>query len=243
MSGKEEYDQVWLEENHGNSFEKWLQNARINYILSLIEKYKPKTIMEIGPGLNPIFPYVKHEEFKGSLIIEPSKIFSFLIYHNKKNKCLGVKQCKIEDFTPSNTYDMIIISSVLHEVEKPLRFLLYVKDHCNKDTIVHINVPNSESFHRLLGKKMGILKSLGDHSELGKKLMRQNEFNNASLTKLLWDAGFKIINYGSFFFKPFSNKIMESIINEEMFDGLLKIGKDKKFKNMCAELYFNVRLI
>lgn len=55
-------------------------------------------------------------------------------------------------------FDFIIISGLLHEVPDPKKLLQSIYKICKQDTLVHINVPNVYSFHRLLAYEMGCIK-------------------------------------------------------------------------------------
>lgn len=50
------------------------------------------------------------------------------------------------------TNGLMILSSLLHKVEDSQRFLRAVFKCCTENTVVHINVPNADSIHRLLAK-------------------------------------------------------------------------------------------
>ncbi len=46
----------------------------------------------------------------------------------------------------------IICSGLLHEVEEPDKMIRDIFRLCGRETIVHINVPNANSIHRLVAK-------------------------------------------------------------------------------------------
>lgn len=53
-------------------FEAYQVKYRRRLVLEQIEKYRPKKILEIGCGMEPLFCYVKNADFT---IIEPSEYF------------------------------------------------------------------------------------------------------------------------------------------------------------------------
>ncbi len=240
--GLKNYYKDWKEINWNPvSFEKdYLQETRRRFIIKIIKEHKPKKILEVGCGLNPIFPYV--DDYNEYIIIEPIKEFCDEIKEKYKlNERIKILNTKLEYYWNDNKFDMIIISSLLHEVNDIREFLNCVKFFCDSNTIVHINVPNSNSFHRILGKEMGIIKDLKEHSELGKKLQRKHEFGILELVAVLIENGFKVINSETCLIKPFPNDIMEKIITPEIFEGLMKMTKH--MPDLGAELCVNCKVI
>lgn len=145
----------------------------------------------------------------------------------------------------SGDYDMIICASLLHEVERPDKFLDAVVRVCNKNTIVNIIVPNASSMHRLLGKEMKILKDEHDMTESNIDFQQNAVYDKSSLKKIVMDSGFEIIEEGAFFVKPFSHKQMydmmkTGILNEEVLDGLYALGDH--MTDFASELYVNCRV-
>jgi hypothetical protein len=45
-------------------------------------------------------------------------------------------------------FNFIVLSSLLHEVEKPVFLLENVKNLCSSNTVVHINVPNNRKLSK-----------------------------------------------------------------------------------------------
>lgn len=226
-------------------FEQYKVLYRRKKILEIIETYHPDKVLEIGCGLEPLFQFVKDVHFT---IIEPAQEFYehavSLVGGAIRVECM---QGFFEEMVPelSDDYDMIICSSLLHEVEKPDRLLKAMMKVCNKDTVVHINVPNANSMHRLLGKEMSILTDVHDMSENNKNFQQNNVFDRDSLKRIASENGFDIIESGSFFVKPFSHaqmyEMMQSgIVNEKVLDGLYALGE--YMPEFGSEMYINCRL-
>lgn len=234
----------YSERYDAQGFEKYKVIYRRKKILEVIEKYHPKNILEIGCGREPLCQYVKNASFT---IVEPSLDF----YNNAVNLCRGSGhrciQGFFEDIAPElpMDYDMVICASLLHEVEKPSALLDAVVKVCNKNTVVHINVPNANSIHRLLGKEMKILEDVHDMSENNRTLQQNSVFDRNSLSKIVINSGLEIMEEGSFFVKPFSHAQMyemmqRDILNENVLDGLYVLGK--YMPEFGSEIYVNCRL-
>ncbi len=142
-------------------------------------------------------------------------------------------------------FDYIVCASLLHEVENPSYFLeklygLTVKDK----TIVHINVPNMNSFHRLLAKESGLIKEVNDKSENNIKLQQTTNFTLESLSALVKKAGFTIVDKGSYFIKPFTHKQMQQLLDAHIIEPAVLEGLYKMEKYMCglgSEIFVEIK--
>jgi len=238
--GKYENDYVNLD------FEDIIVSYRRKEVISTIKKYSSQNILEVGCGMEPLFLF--YDNFKSFSVVEPSKKFyenAFTFCNNKSNVKLFNET--FEDFSVSNenSYDLIIISGLLHELEDPKSFLKYLKNFCKEDTIVHINVPNALSFHRLLAVEMGLIKDVYQLSDVQTKMQQFSTFNLDQIKNLVNDYGFKVLDSGSFFIKPFTHSQMnsiykEKIINKNILNGLSKM--QKYMPELGTEIYLNISL-
>jgi len=242
------YTNEWLkEEIKRHSFEIILNKIRKKKIIEFIKKFNSQHILEVGCGLEPLFVHL--DSFESFTIVEPSKIF--YNYAKKRikgkltNKNIKIFRGYIEEIHDKlENYDFIILSSLLHEVPDPNRILQIIHKICNSNTIVHINVPNVYSVHNLLGYEIGVIKNLFEESETGKRFKRHTRFDMKLLKNMLENNGYKILESGSYFIKPFTNTQMEKLLKKkiikiEIIEGLEKIIK--YFPNFGAEIYANVK--
>lgn len=137
-------------------------------------------------------------------------------------------------------YDMIICSSLLHEVENPEDFLKKLFSICDKNTVVHINVPNALSVHRILAVESGLMPSIYDLSDRNIKLQQHTVFDIHSLTDMVQAAGGQVIDSGSIFIKPFTHAQMMQlldcdIISEKVLDGFYNLVK--YMPDLGSEIY------
>lgn len=140
--------------------------------------------------------------------------------------------------------DYIIVGSLLHEVEKPEELLRSIYEICSDNTVVHINVPNANSIHRLLAKEMGIIKDVHELSELQIEMQRHNVFDLTQLCELVELWGFQVIGKGTYFPKLFSARQMKKIldagiVDETIFDGLNKMIR--YLPEFGSEIYVQVK--
>ena len=238
MRDIEKYAKDYSEEG----FESLQEKYRRRKILEILKEFKPKTILDIGCGMKPLFTEIENLSFQKYVCIEPSTE----LFNNAKKeseKILNVK-C-INDFYPSKNlnnekFDFIICSSLLHEIENQIDFVKAIKENCKKDTFVYFCVPNANSFHRILAARMGLIKDVLQITERNVILQQNNVFDKKLLTGLLEKCGFKIKQSGTFFIKPFTHGQMykaltEKIIDEKVIEGLYNCSKD--FPENGSELY------
>ncbi|MDE7017217.1 MAG: class I SAM-dependent methyltransferase, partial [Lachnospiraceae bacterium] len=212
------------------SFEDYQVKYRRKLILEQIERYKPTNILEIGCGYEPLFQYTKGIRYT---VVEPSKEFygaaKKIAKETRDVLCInGTIEEVVEELEPQ--YDMIICSSLLHEVENPRGLLHAIRRICNNETVVHVNVPNANSMHRLIAFECGMISDIHNLSERNKTLQQNSTFDIESLADEIKKNNMVVIEQGSYFVKPFTHAQMyqmleNGIIQEEILDGLYHMSK------------------
>lgn len=219
---------------------------RKKMIMEQLAKYPHLNILEIGCGLFPLFMDI--DNFNSYTIIEPSEEFC------KNAKCIADRQGKeiriihekCENVTEGmGEYDFIICSSLLHEVKNPEVILQCIMDIANKDTVIHINVPNANSMHRLLAKEGGLIKDTHSLSDTNIRLQQYRVFDLDTLEKFVVNFGFQVIETGGRFIKPFTHAQMQQlielgIINNEVLQGLY--GLAHYMEEFSSEIFVNLRI-
>lgn len=226
-------------------FEIYQVEYRRKMIAGQIEKYQPYRILEIGCGKEPLFQYIKGKEW---VIVEPSKAFC-QIAENKKDSDddVHVLQGFFEEYVyelEKENFDMIICSGLLNEVEEPENLLEGIFKICNEGTVVHINVANAYSFHRILAKNMGIITSEHEKSERNKMFQQNMVFDMESLQEMVEKHQFRILDRGSCFVKPFAHWQMQEliekgVIDKKVLDGLYNMVQD--FPMLGSEIFVNCK--
>ncbi len=245
MRNIEDYAKNYIEPG----FEDWQVKYRRKKVMEILESYKPERILEIGCGMDPMFQYADWNYCLWT-VIEPSSLFcenARVLAENTENsgRVSVYHGVFSQNIMTEDEFDFIICSGLLHEVEDSKKFLLEIADICSKDTMVHINVPNANSFHRILAKNGGLIKDVHEFSPRNKQLQQSRVFDMELLKKELKDTGFSLCDCGSYFIKPFAHWQMYQmlkigIINEAVLDGLYAISD--KFKEYGSEIYINVKL-
>ena len=231
------------------TFEAYQVKYRRKKVLEILHQYNPQHVLEIGCGMEPLFKYADWN-YQLWTVIEPSNIFcenaKQIVLDRKSEACVQIYQ----DFFPTHEidgmqFDFIVCSSILHEVEDAELILRGMADACTGDTVVHINVPNANSFHRILAKNMKLLDDVHDFSERNRQLQQHRVFDMKSLTAEVEKMGFSVCESGSYFLKPFTHEQMfrmmeDHIIGEEVLDGLYAITES--LQEYGSEIYVNAKL-
>ncbi len=246
MRNIEDYTKNYLIEN----FEDYQIRYRKKKLIEILEKYKPKNILEIGCGMNPIFLDYQEKDIMYT-IIEPSEHF----YNNALKlsaayegvKCIndlfGKNDASSEKL--GNQFDFIICSSLLHEIENTKEMLNDIVHCCNKNTIVHINVPNAYSMHRLLAQESAMISDIHDFSKRNHQFQQNRVYDLEALKEEIIQNGLVVIEEGSYFIKPFSHNQMyqllkSGIIDEKILDGFYHMVR--WMPEYGSEIFVNCRI-
>jgi hypothetical protein len=220
-------------------------------LIEQINVYQHVRILEISCGKRPFFQ--DFTDFEELIIVEPTKAF----YENatgllKNYPELDSKVVVMNDYFENlidklSTYkfDFVILSNVLQEIEDISCFLDGLHKICQKNTLVHVVVPNAKSFHRLLAFEMGIIDSVYQLSDRNVLLQQNTVFDLKSLSEILMKSGFSIIESGSSFIKPFTHQQMHDmlkheIIDEKTLDGLYKMVQ--YMPELGSEIFVNCKI-
>jgi SAM-dependent methyltransferase len=216
----DDYSAKYAEQYQRGGFETVLVAVRRERVLQAMARYPHRRVLEVGCGLDPLFTSCDGwDEFT---VVEPSAEFA----GRARSLAAGrprvrVIQAFFEDAAsqlPPTLPDFVAVSSLLHEVENPRRLLGSIRAACATDTMVHINVPNVRSFHRLLALEMGVIADVFEESELERRFQRQTRFDMNTLVRMVEEEGFTVRQSGSYFVKPFTHAQMQAMLEAGIID-------------------------
>jgi SAM-dependent methyltransferase len=245
---KQYSDNYINEQQNEGTFERILMKARRKQIYASYTRHNPKNILEIGCGIEPFF--LNCDSFSNYVIIEPSEELAKnakSLSHNKGNITIINSYLNQMDlnFLLSLKFDLIIISSVLHLIPNLQEFLKNLYHICTPQTIIHINVPNNNSFHRLLAYEMGLISDPAEKSARELKFQRLHSFNKKILFNLLQENNFQVLMFETYFVKLFSNDQMGKLLEYNIVDKSVIEGLDKMIKYMPdlgCEMYIEAKI-
>lgn len=244
MRDIKDYTDKYIEE----PFENTMVEIRRRTVIEQCQKYKHDNILEIGCGMNPYF--LGFRDYKNMVIADPSESFCENAKQLAKSEDKRIEVVKgfleesVENIKSFGVkFDFIILSSVLHELDEPQLMLGAIRKLCSDNTVVHINVPNANSIHRLIALETGLIKNVHEQSTQMQKMQRRRTYDIKLLKDEMKIAGFKVIDSGSYFVKPFTHMQMQRCIEEEIIDENVIIGLEKiskYFPEFGAGIYVNV---
>lgn len=202
------------------SFERTQEKFRKRKILDLIYQHKTDRgkLLEVGPGVNPLFPLL--DMFDHTITLEPiHEIFQWLTnsYNQKSN--VQIVNSDLEKFISNNTerrFNTVILSSVLHEIPNPEIILEMIHSTLEVGGQLYIVVPNNQSVHRLTGEKIGIIGSLNELTETEIKMQQFSSYSPRILGNQLENNGFKIIDMVTSFIKPLPHAGMQEALDNSL---------------------------
>lgn len=245
MRDIEKYERDYIATDFEQAYQVKYRRKKVREVIASLQAQR---ILEIGCGMSSLANYI--DVFQEFTIVEPGETFinaakKDLQAKKNVNFIQGFFESCIEELEQKK-YDLIICSSLLHELENPIGLLKAIGDICDEETVVHINVPNEYSLHRLLAYEGGYIFNTNDKSERNILLQQSNVFNLQTLEQLIHDTVPKaeIIEKGSYFVKPFTHAQMEqmlksNIIDEKILDGFY--GLTAHIPQFGSEIFINFR--
>lgn len=229
-------------------FEATQVDYRRRLVLEVLEGHRARRVLEVGCGLDPLAPYATG--FDAWTIVEPAERFAETAKRlTSDDGRVRVMAHTIEAAVASGAlvrgeFDVILLSSLLHEVPSPEAVLRGVHALCDAQTLVHCNVPNATSLHRELAVAMGLIPHVSTPSPQQVRLQQGRIFDRGSLEAIMAQCGFGVIARGGYLLKPFTHAQMQGLvsggtIDRQMLEGLNALGK--KFPELASEIYVNAR--
>lgn len=201
-------------------FERIQEKFRKRKILDLIDRHNVEVgkLLEVGPGINPLFPFLG--KFDYTVALEPiNEIYRWLLESHNNKSNVEIVNSDLEKFIAHNNkdrFDMVILSSVLHEIPNPEIILEKIYDILKVGGLFFVVVPNNQSVHRLVGEKIGITKSLNELTETERTLQQYSSYSPKILTNQLENHGFKVIEIATCFIKPLPHAGMQEAIDSSL---------------------------
>jgi 2-polyprenyl-3-methyl-5-hydroxy-6-metoxy-1,4-benzoquinol methylase len=224
-------------------FEAIQARYRRRVVLEQVRRHHPRRLLEVGCGVAPLFVDLPNT---ACAVVEPTAEFHALATRMAEGRSdVEVHRLPMEDYAPSQPFDVVVVSGLLHEVLDPKAVLKGVKRCCSAATWIHVNVPNALSLHRLLAVAMGVIASPDALSDTQRRLQQFRTFDAAQLRQLLESTGFEVAESGSYFVKPFTHAQMQRLVDdgfltEAMIDGLARLTDRLPLHG--SEIFANARL-
>jgi hypothetical protein len=239
--GDNSYEQAY----GAHAFEVVQAGFRKRMLLELIGRLQPDSVLEVGCGLDS---FANHWTASRRFdVVEPREGFAAEARRTLGNRAEvtlfeGVLEQVAREL--SADYDLILLSGLLNEIADCGPLLRAVRDLCGNRTVVHANVPNARSVHRLLAFEMGLIGAPTEMSDMQKVFQQPWIFTQEALADLVQANGFDVFEQGSYFIKPFTHGQMqrlqaEGFLTDEMLEGLW--GLERHMPGLGSEIFVNMR--
>ena len=226
-------------------FEDVQARMRKRMLLELLDRLAPRRVLEVGCDLDTLANHWRGAE--RFTIIEPGADFAAEARSAMANRSEAeVIEATLEAAAPglAGGFDLVILSSLLHEVADPGALLHAAGQTAAAGGLVHVNVPNGRSVHRLLAMEMGLVQAPTELSATQLALQQQRTFPAAPLAGMAEAPGFQVAEAGSYFVKPFTHRQMQDLMDQglvtaAMLEGFW--GLEKHMPGLGSEIFVNLR--
>jgi len=140
-----------------------------------------------------------------------------------------------ENFTTTKKFSDIVMSNLLEHVDDPVSLLTKSLSLLQNGGYIHLIVPNAHSFHRLVGKEMGMIQSLTEITEVDLSWGHKRVYTYELLTSQVNAAGLRTLITEGILFKTLSTKQLVQL-DKTVLEGFFSLGN--KFKEQSAYIYF-----
>jgi 2-polyprenyl-3-methyl-5-hydroxy-6-metoxy-1,4-benzoquinol methylase len=232
-------------------FEGVMVHYRRKLLLERLNKFHPAVVVEIGCGSELLYEkwHRLGKKVECWIIVEPAEYFADIarasdlpnlyVVNEFFENAAGLVQSRLP-----RQPEMVICSSLLHEVPSASELLAAIRLIMGEASLLHLNVPNSESFHRYLARSIGIIANTKVISDRNTKLLQHRIYDIQSLKVELISAGFNVSEEGGYFVKPFTHEQMEkivSVIGDHILDGLYLLGRE--LPELASEIFVEARTV
>ena len=214
-------------------FEAEMVHYRRQSLLERLGEHNPKTVIEIGCGVSPLFEAWAQAGGKWDRwhVVEPATTFTQAardIVEKAELTNVEIHQAFFEEARLEGTSpDMVICAGLLQEVPSSTTLLRQIAVAMGSNSVLHINVANAASFHRRLALAMGLITNLADFSARNTMLDQRRVYDADLLKSELEQAGLKVSETGGILLKPLTHRQLEAasdVFTRDVLEGLNALG-------------------
>jgi SAM-dependent methyltransferase len=199
-------------------FEPYQEIFRRRNLIRNLSGINAEVILEVGCGRKSLFS--EYEPPRDAIVVEPISELLALAKNGVTNPNVEFFNGLLSDFVSIQdieTVDVVIASSLLHEVGDPQAFLADCMQVLKPGGLFIAIVTNRNSIHRILGVAAGLQDNLNAPTTT-EKLMQQlkGAYSSETLSLELESAGFKVESCHSIFPKILPHALMQRALEEEV---------------------------
>lgn len=246
MTDFNDYSRHYFEQYREGEFETVIAEVRRRHVLETVARFPHRTILEIGCGVAPLFPDIA--DYDDYYAVEPQpQAVEAVRARAAALPSVRILEGLLEDKANElpRRFDLVVASSLLHEVPDAAAFLAAIAGHCDGGTVVHLNVPNVRSFHRLLAVEAGMIGDVFEKSAAEERFQRQRRFDRDTLLAFVEANGFRVLESATYFVKPFTHAQMAAMLSHQIIDERVIAALDRMTRylpELGSEMYVNMQL-
>jgi 2-polyprenyl-3-methyl-5-hydroxy-6-metoxy-1,4-benzoquinol methylase len=211
---------------YGRDFPYALDNA-------LMLNWYPQRVMALAAGTSLLELGIGHghsarqfvTHFPRYVVVEGSTTMIDRLRSEKGTESIEVVHAMFEDFSTTETFDIIVMGFVLEHVADPDRILSRFRDFLAPGGSLFVTVPNAESLHRRLGHEAGMIADLMQLSNADRQLGHQRLYTVPLLREAIERAGYDVKAIEGLLLKPITTSQIKALgLPESVLTAMLKVG-------------------
>jgi SAM-dependent methyltransferase len=213
--------EAYLRDFNALPFERIMEKFRLRKILEIASTFElagNREILEIGPGYNSLASHLWPDN--QWTLLEPSQeLFILNLEKFGKRRNIQILNHSLEKYLADrgeNEFGLVILSSVLHELDNPIGILREIYHSLVEGSKVLIVVPNNQSVHRQFGVTLKILEDSNSQTTTEMLMQQKTNYSISTLEELILLAGFKSVYVSTSFVKPHTHKQMQEWVDSEV---------------------------
>lgn len=140
-----------------------------------------------------------------------------------------------EDYTPSASFDVIVMGFVLEHVDEPDIILKRYRAYLKPGGRLYVTVPNAKSMNRRLGLEMGMIDDIYSLNANDIALGHQRQFCRETLRQTVEGAGYRVTHEEGIYLKPLPLGVLKTLPDfKANLQAMLRVGV--KFPELCVGL-------
>lgn len=121
-------------------------------------------------------------------------------------------------------FDHVVLANVVHEVPDPATLFATAARHLGAAGMLHVSLQNPSSIHRVVGREMGLISSLAEVSERGRRFETIEVLDADALVELGRGAGLEPVHRSGVMLKPLPNDLMQAL-PDEILEGFVRAAR------------------
>lgn len=146
-----------------------------------------------------------------------------------------IVEAYFEDYTPDETFDVIVMGFILEHVEDPDLILERYRRFLKPGGKMYVAVPNAKSMNRRLGLELGLIDDIYSLNANDIALGHVRQYCRDTLTDAVRRAGYRITHEEGIYLKPLPLAVLKTLDDfDANLQAMLRVGVD--FPDLCVAL-------